>query len=58
MLVLLAFVKRLRSNACGSRLAIPKLNCPVETGRPHEAELVALEILPAGPKPHTSRHLV
>jgi len=48
----------LRCIARGSRLAIPKLNYPVETGRPHEAELVALEILPGGCPPHTSQALV
>ena len=50
---LLAFVKTLRCNARGSRLAIPKLNCPVETGRPHEAEPGCGLILPARPRAYT-----
>ncbi len=58
---LVGVCKRLRCNARGSRLAIPKLNCPVETGRPHEAELVATLILPSRALRHSccesrSRH--
>src|SRR5438128_10177457 len=44
--VLVGVCETLRCNARGSRLAIPKLNCPVETGRPHEAEPGAVQILP------------
>ena len=50
---LLAFVKRLRCNARGSRLAIPKTNYPVETGRPHEAEFGCGQILPMMPASYT-----
>src|SRR5437870_6783546 len=50
--VLVGVCETLRCNARGSRLAVPKLNCPVETGRPHEAEPGCVQILPSRPPDH------